>query len=204
MIIETKRNLTQLKKLVDNKKLPDNFIHLDIPMEFYDNKLGREMLSKTGFCLLYWDWLKHLVKFLKNKKCLEIMAGCGALSYFLQRSGINIKPTDNFCYTGDWNIGKNYWTDIEDIDCLDAIVKYGKNIDVIVLSWPSVRNITYFSLELMRLVNPNCVMVVIWEAKGEFSNKLFRDALIEIDNELIKKANKNYKGWYNDRIMLIK
>lgn len=127
------------------------------------------------------------------------MSGCGSLSYFLQQSRIDIKATDDFSFPSSWD---SYWTDIENIDCLDAIVKYGKETDVIVLSWPSVRDITYHCLNLMRMVNPDCMMVVI--IAEEYTNPLFAETLKVVDNELISKANDNYIGWYNDKIMLVR
>lgn len=146
--------------------------------------LRSAIIERQGFSLVTKKWITPLVSWIGNKKCLEIMCGCGSISYALQQQGVNVIATDNFSWNemGSWNTKKNYWTDIENIDCIEAIRKYGKDIDVIILSWAYMDNYAYQSLLEMRKVNPNAVMIVIGEGLGGCTaDDDFFEAIVVLD-----------------------
>ena len=48
-------------------------------------------IELSGFPMYTKKWIEPLAEFLKGKKCLEIMAGNSAWSYFLKQYGVDIK-----------------------------------------------------------------------------------------------------------------
>lgn len=167
------------------------------------------IIERQGFALVSKKWVEPLAKWIGNKKCLEIMCGCGSISYALQQQGVNVIATDNFSWNGmdSWNTKKNYWTDIENIDCIEAIRKYGKDIDVIILSWAYMDNYAYQSLIEMRKVNPGTVMLVIGEGVGGCTaDDDFFETMEVIDNKEIDHIDAKYDTWSGlyDHIMLVK
>lgn len=61
--------------------------------------LMKQIIALQGFPLLAKDWLVPLAKWIGSRKCVELMAGCGSLSYVLSQEGVDITPTDN----GSWD-----------------------------------------------------------------------------------------------------
>lgn len=92
------------------------------------------------------------------------MSGKGTLSYVLKQEGVNIKATDDFSWSKFTSM--NTWCDIEQIDAIEAIEKYGKDMDYIIMSWCYMDNTGYKCLKKMREINPNCKMLYIGECQG--------------------------------------
>lgn len=166
-------------------------------------------IEKQGFALLSHDWINKLVKYINNRKCLEVMARCGSLSKILKDKGVDIIATDDFSWNGNanWNASRNYWTDIEDIDCIEAIGKYGTDRDVIIMSWPYMDDNAYKCLMTMRKINPEAIMICIGEGYGGCTaNNSFYDAMKEIDEDDSDKINENFTQWFglHDRVFIIK
>jgi hypothetical protein len=64
--------------IIDNKILPD-----ELSPNILDNFTLRDhYLNYMGFSILTNKFINSLSKFIGNKKCLEVMSGCGSLSYF--------------------------------------------------------------------------------------------------------------------------
>ena len=197
--LETKdilRVITIIKSL-SNHELPNIIYNEKILKSF---GLRDIIISLQGFALLDKEFIESLSEYLRGKKCLEIMSGCGALSKLLQDKGIDIIPTDNFSWDGkvesNWNTNKNYWTDIENIDCVKAIEKYGKDMDYIIMSWAYMDDNAYKCLLKMREVNPNCKMIYIGEDYGGCTaNDDFFDALEEVNDVNFNKVVDSFKNW---------
>lgn len=93
-----------------------------------------------GFPLITQEVIAELKIRFESRKILEVGAGTGYLAKLLQDLGINIKPTD----TNDWaKNGNSYYrnwnqsfTEVEEIDALEAIDKYGDEYDTVLISWP--------------------------------------------------------------------
>ena len=88
----------------------------------------------------------------------------GSLSYALREQGIEVITTDlkvdNDCF-------KNYtntWVDVEEIDCIEAIKKYGADVDFIICSWPRNSSPMVEVIDMMRKVNPDCILIYIGES----------------------------------------
>lgn len=164
-----------------------------------------EIIQRQGFPLIAKNWIKPLSKWISDKRCLEIMAGKGVLSYALKQEGVNIIPTDNFSWENF--INNNTWCDVENIDAIKAIEKYGKTIDIIIMSWCYMDETGYKCLLKMREVNPNCKMIYIGEwAGGCTASDSFFESLTEIHDDSFEEISLLFPKWHtiHDNIYLIK
>lgn len=159
-------------------------------------------IKEIGFSLVSTSWIKPLAKWIGNRKVLEVMSGCGSLSYALKQEGVEIIATDNFSWKGDgnsWNKDKKYWSNIENIDCVKAVKKYSKDVDIIIMSWPYMDDNAYKVLLEMRKQNPDCVLIYIGEGYGGCTaDDQFHEAIYEkeIDDESFDEAINNYQQWF--------
>lgn len=99
------------------------------------------------------------IKALKPKKILEVGAGDGRLSYFLNRYGVNSKPIDDYKWekTEDQKEvkGIRYPKEVEKIDFKDALKReqpdtviicweeLGAKFTIDILEYPSVKNVIW-------------------------------------------------------------
>lgn len=163
--------VSQLIDLIKNKKrlpdsIPDELLKpaptnsdVFIPLIYF----RRIYVNLIGFPMLTSSFINNLANYLKGKKVLEIMSGCGSLSYFLEEKGIECITTDNNLWGDKWSI---MWKEPINIDAVNAIKKYGKDVDYIIMSWPMMDNTAFECLKTMRKVNPNLKMIYIGEGKG--------------------------------------
>ena len=136
------------------------------------------------------------------------MCGSGALSFALRSCGTSIIATDDH----SWE--KNYpdwfqapWTEIEKLDCLQAIEKYGRQTDLLLCSWPYRDDYCYQALLKMREVNPSMKMIYIGEPAGQATaSDQFFDAMEEVDDDSFYAAVASFLPAYtiHDAPMLIK
>lgn len=169
-------------------------------------------LSKMGFSLVSRDWIRLLAEFIGRGKVLEVMSGCGSLAYALHNEGVNIIATDNFSWKeplGTWNETKNYWCNIENIDAVEAVRKYGSQVDYILMAWPYLTQCTaYYAISAMVEMNENfnhkCKMIYIGEdVDGQTTDYQFLDMANPFPLETycyesgIKEilVNDKYKNW---------
>ena len=198
------------------RELISNLQQKIIPYEYpkFIFKMGSFLLLRDliireqGFAVVCKKWIKPLAEWIGKRKCLEVMAGCGSLSYALQQEGVSVIATDNFSWDGhaSWNDVKKYFTDIENIDCVKAVEKYGKDIDIIIMSWAYMDDNAYEILIKMREVNHSAVMIVIGEGQGGCTaNDDFFEEINIIKDEKINYINCLYETWDGlyDFIMLV-
>lgn len=151
-----------------NLKLPD----LDMSdANFFKNRL--EVLNfrdwcvsneGIGFTLITGEFCDKLAKFIGNRKVLEVMSGKGVLAKGLIDRGVYIKCTDDYSWLGQ---NLNQWIEVEQIDGVEAVKKYGKDYDILLMSWaPYEKPDAYNILMAMRKFNPNMIMIYIGESEG--------------------------------------
>ena len=152
-------------------------------------------IKKYGFPLFAENWVKPLAQWIGDRPCLEIMAGTGFFSYALKQYGCNIKATDNYSWSNRFdNISK--FIEVENLDCIDAIRKYGKDVKFIICSWPYMDDNAYKCLMAMREVNPKCRMIYIGEDMGGCTaNDKFFEAVKVCEVKSFYEAVKNYRRW---------
>lgn len=203
-IIKMEGILNQLQ----NKEIPESYPKeigsLGTMMAFNKNeKIFREnFILVSSYPLISKDWIRELIPLLKNKRCLEIMAGSGMLAKALSDEGINVIATDS----KEWNIDDS-WFDVEKLDAIGAINKYGKDIDYVICSWiPYQSHVGTQVIEWLRKNNPKLKMIYIGEFDyGCCADDSFFNISNEIDNSYINNANKKFKRWagLHDRIYLL-
>lgn len=196
-----------ISKLCD---LLENLMDRKVPEKYSSSILGSMMLRHSviplqGYAIVSRDWVKPFAKWIGKRKCLEIMAGKGALSYALRNEGKSIISTDNYGWQQfDFS---SLWTEVEKIDAISAIEKYGKDVDIIIMSWCYMDDLGYRCLMKMREVNPNAVMVYIGEPMGGCTgnDELYEEMEI-IPDKKIDNVNRVFPSWYgiHDRLYLIK
>ena len=186
-----------IRMLGESSTLPERFKGPDWRSHF---------IKVQGFPLLSEDWVKPLARWIGDRPCLEIMCGNGYLSYALSKYGCKIKATDNFSWEKNFDgMGKIY--PIENLDCIAAIEKYGREVKFIICSWPYMDDKAYRCLLKMREVNPKCRMIYIGEDFGGCTaNDDFFNELEECYVKGFDEAVSNYRRWdsIHDTIRLVK
>lgn len=187
-----KRICNIIMDIINDRKIPET-----IPSVIFDsrnfNRYRYIFIKIMGFANITKEFIRSLKeKVIGNGKCLEIMCGTGVFSKALQEEGVEVIATDNYCI--DYGFETRH-LDVEEIDCLDAIRKYGKDVDYVICSWiPYNSPIGYEALKLMNEVNPDCKMISINEPYGgccaddNFFNHV--EELMSFSND-----NNNFFNW---------
>ena len=168
-IFELRKFMAKLYEWEKTGKLPNTWDLKNMDslsnLEFRD-----KFISKLGFAAINKKFIEVLNdEVIKNKKCLEIMAGTGALSKALYDLGIDVISTDNLSWDDleSYQSWKSRSFNVEKLDCVKAIEKYGKDVDFIICSWPPYDEPQATQAIIkMREVNPNCKMIYIGEDQG--------------------------------------
>lgn len=137
---------------------------------------------------------KALSDYLNGAPTLEIMAGNGYISKGLRNNNATQKiyTTDSQAWVKENETGKHPVTQIEKLDALDAIKKYGKKVQYVIMSWaPDKQDTDWKVLQLLRNDYPDVSLLVIGEKDGATDSKQFwQEAQLSQDEEL-KKVNAN-------------
>ena len=169
-----------------------------------------DITKASGYAVLTMAWLRPLAKWIGDRRCLEIMAGCGSLSKCLTDLGVDVICTDSYSWAGkaeSWF--ETPWMPVEKLDAVSAIKKYGSETDFVICSWPYMDDFCYQALLAMRESNPNALMLYIGEPANAFGagatadDAFFRTAVPVLD-ESFERAVSNYMTCYvlHDRPML--
>ncbi|MED2737115.1 hypothetical protein [Bacillus toyonensis] len=171
--------------------------------EYFNNMLKEESIRKEYmkigmFGFVSWRWIIPLSKWIGERKCLEVMAGRGWLSHALRTKGIDVIATDNF----SWNRPQfiQNWTDtvtdIEKIDAIDAVEKYGSKIDILIMSWPFRNNTAYKVIKTLYEINPNVLIIYIGEGNGgSTANGDFFKSFSLIEDYEFETVASHYQSW---------
>ena len=165
-----------------------------------------EAIRMCGYCWLANSWIRPLAQWIGSRRYLEIMCGSGSLSYALQAYGVQLIATDNFSWRG--NAGCWYehpWTDIQKMDCLEAILEYGSRIDLVICSWPYMDDTCFHALVEMRKANPEAQMLYIGEPTcWATALKAFFEVAELVEDEDFQVAVQEFRSAYmlKDRPML--
>ena len=229
-----------LNELIVNHKIPEsipNYVSelggIDIENHHLIFEYRDRFIQYGGFSLVAYDWVRLLKEtIIKDSKCLEIMSGSGMLAKALKDVGCDVIATDNKTWGKDKRSRRVDWfenpfTEIEEIDCIDAIDKYGKEVDFVIVSWAYMDDTCYRALLKMREVNPNCIMIYIGEYGDCCADENFTEAAVDfydslyeyqnnqldkiVDNleemcESLDKIRELYRNWWgiHDDIYLVK
>lgn len=110
-----------------------------------------------------------LSTYCQGKNVLEVFAGRGALSSLLREQGISIIPTSlRSGHDGADVLG--YFTDVEELSAINAVLKYRDWMDVLLVCWPTT------SPEMERclsLLTPSIPIIFIGEVTDYKQNPPF-------------------------------
>lgn len=121
---------------------------------------------------------------------------------------MDIRCTDDFSWSEQHKWWYEHpWTSVEQIGAVEAIQKYGKEVELVLCSWPYTDDACYHSLMSMREINPTAMMIYIGEGAGgcTVDEKFFETAIVVPDSEF-QNAVREYRSAYciHDRLVLIK
>lgn len=160
-----KEEANKLFKCIDDREIPESISTLFLQSTYGKIIFRQYYITEVGFNVVTKEFARGLYnKVLKGKKCLEVMSGTGALAKALKECGADIIATDDFSGTTFYPLSDSLWTEVEKIDSLEAVKKYGKDIDFLLMSWiPNHTEIGYQTIKLLHGVNPNCKLIIIGE-----------------------------------------
>lgn len=209
--------LREAERQLNNGEVPDVFpnmefpVNMDINDHYAEFKFRHQYTKKYGFSLIDKRWISTLINtVIKDGKVLEVMGGSGYLSWALNKMGVdNIICTDNYSWANDirpkWINSIPF--EVESLDAIDAIRKYGTDIDFLLMSWPYMDSLAYEVLTTIREVNPKATLIYIGEDYGGCTaDDDFFGAVEYVDNDLAAKVNEVFPSFYgiHDRVYLCK
>jgi len=160
----------------------------------------RDKYRRDGmFAFVSWKWINPFVEWINNRRCLEVMSGRGILSYALKQKGIKIITTDDYSWFDMEGMSKWHDTlvEVEKLDAVDAVIKYGKDIDILIISWPYMDNIAYQVIKELYNINPEVQVVYIGEGRGGCTaDDEFYENFKEVKDEKFEIVVNNYERWW--------
>jgi hypothetical protein len=153
-----------------------------------------EWNKKGMFAFISKEWIKPFSKWIGKRACLEVMAGAGHLSKALREFGINVIATDDYSWPkkNDWE----FVTEVIEMEAVKAVIKYGKQSDIIIMSWPYMDSTAFKVLQAMHVINPHAILIYIgeWHGGCTADDEFFRH-FSEIDDMEFTKAVSNFRSW---------
>ena len=217
--------LMEADAMLHKGEIPDEIPNMDIPLidrlhnptnisvdERIEILMFRECYTERyGFVLIDKRWISTLINtVIKDGKVLEVMGGSGYLSWALNKMGVkDIICTDNYSWA---NGSKPKWAkadlfEVEEMDAIDAVRKYGPDVDFVLMSWPYMDSSAYDVLMTLREVNPKATLIYIGEDWGGCTAyDDFFGAVEYIDTDLAAKVNEVFPSFdgIHDRVYLCK
>lgn len=93
------------------------------------------LVNKKGiYCFYSQDLIRELNILVAGRTCVEVGAGDGTLSRFLNEAGVAVRATDNY----SWSHFIEYPAEVEKLDAHQALKKYRPA--VVLCSWPDPEN----------------------------------------------------------------
>lgn len=178
-------------------------------LEKFDHDLGEfRTYLQTRFG--YWatitqDFVSAIKENFPDQSFLELMAGNGYLSKGLRDLDVETYCTDDLSWSNYNQTGKTLLTDVESLDALSALEKYGSKVDNVILAWsPDREDIDYRVLQKIRQMNVN--FLVIGEKDGATDSKEFWEDAKLVSDPRIDKINESYSHYdlVHDQLYLVK
>lgn len=195
--------------------------HIITPGSERVNHLSKVTLFRSvytrlyGFVALTDRFVEELAKFLKGKSVVSVMSGSCTLEKHLIDHGVTVicSDTDEWAKQDDpyyrkWCTWKRKCPNMLELDASEAIRQYGEKADYVLMSWPPhATPAAKETLEAMREVNPDLIMIYIGEdAGGNCANDEFFDIARNIEDKTfapVQNAFRSFAGMH-DSIWLVK
>lgn len=165
----------------------------------FSDRLRDAYISFMGFSFINNDYAEQMANFLKGKKVLEVMSGNGFFSRMLKEKGVDLISTD--LYVGNDNpygLVKVLDKDIERIDAIEAVEKYGKEVDYLIMSWPPYNKpIGSQVVKKIKEVCPNVKIIYIGETEGGCTaDDYFFEITERVNDEAFEPVKYSYESWH--------
>lgn len=176
--------------------------------------MSKELVLKSKFneigmfCFVSWNWINPLAEWIGERKCLEVMAGRGWLTHGLRQKGVSITATDDFSWhkLNQYKKWNNLVTDVENLDAVESVEKYGRDIDILIMAWPFMDDTAYRVIKKLYEVNPNAVVLYCGEGYGGCTaDESFFGSFDRTDDETFyDNVASKYTSWYGvyDRLII--
>jgi len=97
---------------------------------------ARDVCTSRGmWAIIDQQWTKQLARWIKQRRCLEIMAGAGWLARALHEQGVQIRATDDYSWDHGPHTQMQRVFGVERCDAV-AAVEQAHDADVLIVSWP--------------------------------------------------------------------
>lgn len=153
------------------------------------------IVEASSWSLIAYEWVRPLAAWIGNRKCLEIMCGRGVLTKALRDCGVSVVATDDKSMALRQWWEKMPWIEVEQLDAVEAIEKYGPGIDIVICSWPPYQSpAAYNALVKMREVALGAVMLYIGEL-NPYTNadEDFFNSVIPVEDDGFDEAIRAFK-----------
>lgn len=159
------------------------------------------------WCYISAPFIDKLANYINGKSVLEVMAGNGYISKGLRDKGQTAIATDSLDWTKENETGRNLVTDVEKLDAINAIQKYGKQVKFVIMSWsPDGLSIDQDILNAMRTTNPDSKLICIGERNGATNSAEFWQMAQYVDENTAETLNKYHQPFdlIQDQVYIIK
>lgn len=166
------------------------------PHQTVSSYIQKEEWNMKGmYAFVSWRWVNPLAEWIGNRKVLEVMAGAGWLAKALRERGIDIIATDSHEWqrTLKWELV----TKVVEMGANTAIALYGKEIDIMVISWPYMDNDAYRAIKMLYKVNPRAVVIFIGQYGGGITaNERFFEHFEILNDPKFERMADQYEPWF--------
>lgn len=194
----------RLKKIKSgDPSLVEQFIEADSLGTMKEIQLKNAYNQAGMYAFISWQWVTPFIEWLNGRKVLEVMAGRGWWTYALRQKGVDVIATDDFSW--DYRSWMDTLTEVEEMDAIEAVEKYGKEVDVVTIGWPYMDNTAYRVIKRLHEVNPDALVVYIGEQGGCTADEAFHQHFnIDFSDTEFNKVTTRYQSWdhIHDRIFL--
>lgn len=181
-----------------------NGVPIIMPKDYNSYDYREILMPIVGCTLVTKAFCSAMARFIGDKKVLEVMAGTGCLTYGLRNYGVNIHATDDLSE----GLYSKFWIeDLEQLDCIESIKKYGKSIDYLLISWAAHKAPLLTVIQLLNYINPKAEIIYIGEPKGGCTgHDALWDMVTPISYDTFYQSVFNYRSWYGlyDRPYLLR
>ena len=132
----------RMRRYEDNlPSLGDPYLEEDMYGSLKELHLKNAYNQAGMYAFVSWRWLNKFIDWLDGRKVLEVMAGRGWWTHGLRQKGVDVIATDDFSWMNRGWI--NTLTEVEEMDAIEAVERYGKKIDFVTMGWPYMDNTAY-------------------------------------------------------------
>jgi len=162
------------------------------------SRIRSKYIKLYGYSLLNQELIDDMVKFFDGKRILEVGCGSAYLAAELQKRGVDIKVTDNFAWE---DFFKHKYIDIEKIDGVEAVKKYGKEYDYVLMSFPEYSS--PFAYNILKVcMEMNIDLIYIGEDQGGCTAdddffELLETVWMEMEYDVISENYVRFEGMYD-------